>query len=132
MRSLLFSRLNITLLLMRGALALWASLLEWVQSRATSPCPADVGARPGCSTSGGSHKVMLGGQSPPLSCWLSLFWWNPGYSWLTRLQAHIAGSCQAFHPLAPPNPFPKCCSPNCVDFSRRNFNFLKFCVCVQD
>jgi len=51
--------------------------------------------------------------SPPSPCQLRFFWCSPGYSWLSVLRGHTAGSCPASHPSVPsglfdraaPNPF---------------------------
>jgi len=40
-------------------------------------------------------------RSFPSTCWLCLFWCSPGYSWLSRLQEYIAGSCPICYPPAP-------------------------------
>lgn len=60
----------------------------------------------------GPHKGSVeGGQSPPLTCWMKLFWCSPEWSWLSGLQVHIDGSCPTFHPPEPLSPSPQGCSP---------------------
>jgi len=51
-----------------------------------------------------------GGQSTQSSCWLSLSWCSPGYSWPSGLQAHTDDSCPAFHLPEPPGSSPQGCS----------------------
>jgi len=58
----------------------------------------------------GPHSGRARGQSFPSLCWPLLFCCSPGYSWTFKLQAHTAGSCQAFNPPRPPSPSPQDCS----------------------
>jgi len=43
--------------------------------------------------------------SPLLPCWSHFFGCSIGYSWLSGLWVHIAGSCLACHPPLPPGHF---------------------------
>ena len=40
----------------------------------------------------------IGAESPPSTFWPHFFWCSPGYGWPSGPQAHIGGSCPAFHP----------------------------------
>lgn len=54
------------------------------------------GPRTGNSTGSGiSLKRSRGAESPPSACWQCCFGYNPGHSWLSKIQVHIAGSCWA-------------------------------------
>jgi len=52
-----------------------------------------------------SHQHSRGAGSLPWTCWPCFFWCSPGYSLLSGLWGHIAGSCPACHPPVPPRPF---------------------------
>jgi len=60
-----------------------------------------------------NHKIIWVGRDPkdpfpqPAG---HCFWCSPGYSWLSGLQGHIAGSCSAYHPPVPPGPFQEGCA----------------------
>lgn len=58
-----------------------------------------------------SHKGRAEGESLPSNCW-SQFLCSPGYSWLSGLQALIAGSHQTFHLPVFPSPSLCGCSPS--------------------
>ena len=65
----------------------------------------------GCSTPGGiSGEQSRGAEPPPLTCWSSFSWCNPGYGLPPGRQAHIAGSYWIFHQLTLPNASPQGCS----------------------
>jgi len=53
-----------------------------------------------------------GAGSPPLPCWPHFLWCSPGYSWLSRLWRHTAGSCPTRHPPVPLGPFQQGCPPS--------------------
>ena len=84
-------------------------------------CPSFAeGSRAGCRIPGGlSPERSRGAESPPSTCWPRCFRCSPGYGWPSRLRVHIASSCPAFHPPAPPSPSLQGCSqslhpPNCI------------------
>ena len=59
----------------------------------------------GCSTPGEASPEQsrgVGSRSPPSLCWPCFFRCSPGYSWLSGLWGHTAGSCPAFHSSVPP------------------------------
>ena len=100
-----------TFLCRRGT-PLWWSLWPSFGPAPTSPLPSCAeGSMPGHSTSSG---VWWGqnreGQSPRSLRWPPIFWFSPGYCWLSRLQEHAASSCSAFCPLRLPSPFLQGCS----------------------
>ena len=56
----------------------------------------------------GPHEGRVENNPPPFPCWPPLFWCSPEYCWPSRLQAHTAGLCPAFHPSGPWSPLQDC------------------------
>ena len=50
--------------------------------------------------------LSTGGRSPPCSCWIRYFWFEPGCFWPSWWPRFIDGSCSAEHWPTPPDLFP--------------------------